>query len=255
MRLVKELQKRIAPADVCLGGDEMQENSKGIIYVMSSAVPGLIKIGKTGVANYEQRMYNLEHNGYRNVTALKRVFAIEVESYDEKEKLLHTIFEKSRVSDTEMFALDVNIAIKLLSSFEGKVIFPKTETKEEVFEEAVESSQSKSIPNGIYHFQKKKKSDNKTVKASAKILNGKWTLLKGSILGMTEDKGTTKKSRATRELLSLDESGKLLEDFELGECTPSFAGDVVMNQSINGWDDWYKPVDIYRKNNEQETDE
>ena len=86
MRLVKELQKRIAPADVCLGGDEMQENSKGIIYVMSSAVPGLIKIGKTGVANYEQRMYNLEHNGYRNVTALKRVFAIEVESYDEKEK-------------------------------------------------------------------------------------------------------------------------------------------------------------------------
>ena len=59
--------------------------SKGIIYVMTTVVPGLIKIGKTGSSNFEQRMYNLEHDGYRNVTALKRAFAIEVEDYDEKE--------------------------------------------------------------------------------------------------------------------------------------------------------------------------
>ena len=237
----------------------MLQDNNGIIYVMTSVVPGLVKIGKTGVSNYEQRMYELEHNGYRNVTGLKRAFAIEVESYDEKEKLLHTIFEKSRVSDTELFALDVTIAVKLLSSFDGKVVFPKTETKEEVFEEAVESGQSKSIPDGIYHFKKKKKSDNKMVNAIARIVNGKWTLLKGSLLGVTEDKGTTKKSRATRELLSLDENGKLLEDFDLGECTPSFAGDVVMNQSINGWENWYneknEPVDIYRKTDEQDVDD
>ena len=43
-------------------------------------------------------MYNLEHDGYRNVTALKRSFAIEVDDYDEKEAMLHTIFEKCRVS-------------------------------------------------------------------------------------------------------------------------------------------------------------
>ena len=183
----------------------MLQDNNGIIYVMTSVVPGLVKIGKTGVSNYEQRMYELEHNGYRNVTGLKRAFAIEVESYDEKEKLLHTIFEKSRVSDTELFALDVTIAVKLLSSFDGKVVFPKTETKEEVFEEAVESGQSKSIPDGIYHFKKKKKSDNKMVNAIARIVNGKWTLLKGSLLGVTEDKGTTKKSRATRELFFLRE--------------------------------------------------
>ena len=85
--------------------------SKGIIYVMTTVVPGLIKIGKTGSSNFEQRMYNLEHDGYRNVTALKRAFAIEVEDYDEKEDLLHKIFEKSRLSDTELFALDVILAI------------------------------------------------------------------------------------------------------------------------------------------------
>ena len=53
--------------------------SKGIIYVMSTVVPGLIKIGQTMTTNFENRMRNLEHNGYSNVTGLKRVFAIEVD--------------------------------------------------------------------------------------------------------------------------------------------------------------------------------
>lgn len=95
--------------------------SKGIIYVMSTVVPGLIKIGQTMTTNFENRMRNLEHNGYSNVTGLKRVFAIEVDDYIEKESLLHTIFEKSRVGDTELFSLDLNIAKQLLSSFEGTV--------------------------------------------------------------------------------------------------------------------------------------
>lgn len=58
--------------------------SKGIIYVMSTVVPGLIKIGKTGLNNFQARMYILERNGYSNVAGMKREFAIEVEDYDEK---------------------------------------------------------------------------------------------------------------------------------------------------------------------------
>lgn len=77
-------------------------STKGIIYIMKCVVPGLIKIGKTGSDNYEQRMYALEHNGYRNVTGFQRVFAIEVEDYDAKETMLHTIFDKSKVADTEL---------------------------------------------------------------------------------------------------------------------------------------------------------
>lgn len=225
--------------------------AKGIIYIMTTAVPGLIKIGRTGSGAFEQRMYNLEHNGYRNVTALKREFAIEVEGYEEKEKLLDTIFEKSRLSDTELFALDVNIAVQLLSSFDGTVIFPKTESKEDIFETATENSSGKMIPNGTYSFQKKKISDNKTIKATAVITNGRWTLKRGSILGMTEDMGVSQKAKAARALLSLDKNGKLLEDVELGECSPSHAGCVVMNSSDNGWTDWKnskgQPVDIYRQ--------
>ena len=70
--------------------------SKGIIYVMTTVVPGLIKIGKTGSDSFEKRMYQLEHNGYFNVVGLKREFAIEVEDYDAKETLLDEILAKVR---------------------------------------------------------------------------------------------------------------------------------------------------------------
>ena len=69
--------------------------ARGIIYMMTSVVPGLIKIGKTGKENFESRMYNLERNGYSNVTGLKRAFAIEVDDFDEKERLLDDIFDKA----------------------------------------------------------------------------------------------------------------------------------------------------------------
>lgn len=158
--------------------------SKCIIYIMTSVLPGLIKIGKTGSDNYEKRMYNIEQNGYRNITGLKRAFAIEVDEYDEKEILLHTIFEKSQVAATEMFSLDVDIAIQLLSSFEGKVIYPKNENKIDIFNEAADNSNSMLIPDGEYYLHRKKESDGKEIKANAFIEAGRWTLKKGSIIGI-----------------------------------------------------------------------
>ena len=230
--------------------------AKGIIYIMTTVVPGLIKIGKTGSANYEQRMYQLEHNGYSNVTGLKRSFAIEVEEYEDKETLLHTIFEKSRVADTELFSVDVNIAKQLLSSFDGTVIFPKDESKEAIFEEAADNSKSLLIPDGTYTFERKKKSDNKIVKATAIIRNGNWKILKGSILGMHEDKGGAQKAKDIRKTMAIDENGKLLEDADLGVCTPTFAGNVVLNQANNGWEEWRtmngQPIDIYRIKSQEE---
>ena len=112
--------------------------SKGIIYVMSTVVPGLIKIGKTGTDSFESRMYQLERNGYNNVVGLKREFAIEVEDYDEKEVLLDEIFSKSKVHNSELFALDIDLVKQLLSSFEGKQVYPEAITKEEVFTQASE---------------------------------------------------------------------------------------------------------------------
>lgn len=75
--------------------------SRGIIYVCSTAVEGLIKIGRTN--DFQKRMKLLEDNGYRNVTGLKRQFAIEVDNHEEIEQLLDDLFAKSRVGNTELF--------------------------------------------------------------------------------------------------------------------------------------------------------
>lgn len=108
---------------------------KGIIYVMTTAVSGLIKIGQTGTNNFQERMRFLEANGYYNVVGLKRFFAIELEDYSEKEKLLHDIFNKHKVGESELFALDQELIKQLLLSFEGKVVYPENINQGKEFEE------------------------------------------------------------------------------------------------------------------------
>lgn len=102
---------------------------------MSTAVSGLVKIGKTGTANYQERMRFLEANGYYNTAGLKRYFAIELEDYDDKENLLHEIFSKHQVGTSELFALDQDLIRQLLLSFDGKVIYPEIVNKEKEFDE------------------------------------------------------------------------------------------------------------------------
>lgn len=125
--------------------------AKGIIYLMSTVVDGLVKIGKTD--NYENRMRILEQNGYRNITGLKREFAIEVDNYDEKEDLLDRIFNKSQIGNSELFAIDVDLAKQLLSALDGKVIYPK-ENKNEIFIKATGAIEEKEeLALNRHHFK------------------------------------------------------------------------------------------------------
>jgi len=107
---------------------------KGVIYIMTTAVSGLIKIGQTGTNNYQERMRNLEANGYYNVAGLKRFFAIELEDYAEKEALLHDIFSKHQVGESELFAIDQELIRQLLLSFKGNVIYPENVDQEKEFD-------------------------------------------------------------------------------------------------------------------------
>jgi hypothetical protein len=109
--------------------------AKGIIYLMTTAVSGLVKIGKTGTSNYQERMRFLEANGYYNVAGLKRCFAIELEDYDDKESLLHEIFSKHQVGGSELFALEQDLVRQLLLSFDGRVIYPEKISREKEFDE------------------------------------------------------------------------------------------------------------------------
>ena len=134
----------------------------GVLYVMSTIVPGLVKIGKTTTDRFDSRMYTLERNGYNNVTGLRREFAIEVERYGERERMLADIFAKARVPGSELFALDINLAIELLASFEGRQIYPKTstESKSKVFDDAAKNHQKNTdiqcIPDGTYYLDRKR---------------------------------------------------------------------------------------------------
>ena len=44
-----------------------------VIYVVTSAIDGLVKIGKISTDRFEARMQYLESNGYSNITGLQRL--------------------------------------------------------------------------------------------------------------------------------------------------------------------------------------
>lgn len=126
-------------------------DQKGVVYIMTTAVSGLIKIGKAGTENYQERMRFLESNGYYNVSGLKRFFAIELEEYNQKETLLHEIFNKQQIADSELFALDYDLVKQLLLSFEGRVIYPKEMKRETEFSEVTEAR----TRNALFSFYRK----------------------------------------------------------------------------------------------------
>lgn len=212
--------------------------ARGILYVMSTIVPGLIKIGKTGINSFEQRMYSLEHNGYSNVTGLSREFAIEVDDYDEKEVLLDEIFSKSRIENTELFALDLDLIVQLLSSFEGTQIYPEIATKEEVFDAANANREEKSggihygntLPDGFYYLKSRRKNFG-IVKATMEIRNGKFIVKKGSTCApVTSDR-----------IPKLRESAKIVNNILQEDVicnSPSTAGFIVLGKENNGWIVW-----------------
>ena len=208
--------------------------AKGIIYLMTTVVPGLIKIGKTRNDQFENRMRFLESNGYANITGLKREFAIEVDGYDDKEKLIHDIFSKSRIIGTELFALDVEIAKSLLASLDGKQIYPKDKSKKEVFKESTEEIKLKMnegfIPDGEYVLNRNIKGFGK-VKGRAIVKNGVFTVLKGSLCGNVDKKYVPSIRRNAK-----------IKDNILQEDTicmnPSSAGWVIIGKSNNGWKEW-----------------
>jgi hypothetical protein len=123
----------------------------GIIYIMTSSVTGLIKIGKTGVDNFQERMRSLEANGYYNVSGLKRYFAMKLNNYSQKEGLLHELFSKHRVGESELFALDFELAKELLLTFEGEIFYPKDLNKETKFSEVSKERKQ----NAMFSFYRK----------------------------------------------------------------------------------------------------
>lgn len=221
----------------------------GVLYVMSTVVPGLVKIGKTATDRFDDRMYVLERNGYNNVAGLQRRFAIEVEDYDEKERMLDDIFAKARVPGSELFALNIDLAVELLSSFEGRQIFPKTdqESKQQVFDAAAREHRAFTaalrIPNGVYVLSRKRPPLN----AEMTVEDGTLTIRAGQHVAVDDSDSIDKTVRALRRD-NIDSHGVVLNDVRFS--SPSQAAAFVTGHASNGWTQWKtkdgNPIDQFR---------
>jgi len=162
--------------------------------------------------------------------------------------LLDTIFSKSQVPGTELFALDVDLVVQLLSSFEGKQVYPKNEDKETVFEEASSNREKKSIPNGLYTLKRKIKRSKVEVKATMEVKNGQFILKKGSVIEMSETKGLSDSAQNLRKKIKVKDN-ILLEDCVCASMNE--AASVAIGGSIDGWVSWKNDkgqlIDVYRK--------
>ena len=216
--------------------------ARGVIYCMTTIVPGLVKIGKTRTDQFEQRMYQLENNGYRNIAGLKRRFAIEVADYDEKESLLQDIFSKSNVPNTELFALDADLVVQLLASLDGEQIYPKTITKEESFDIAADERRMNAVtrytvPAGIYYLR------TRGGQASMRVEGKEFIVEQGSHC-LPCEKDWMPEARRTAVI----EDGILRREVRCG--SPTTVGWVVLGRSNNGWTEWKnaegKPITVYR---------
>jgi len=184
-----------------------------------------------------------------STTPTNTLHELEVDDYDEKEALLNEIFSKSKVPNTELFALDVNLVIQLLSSFEGNQVYPepkvmsKTESFNVATKERAETEDRNKIPNGQYYLSAIRKGFGK-VEATMKVENGTFTLLKGSTCAPTGKSKWIPDSR--KNALIIDNI--LMEDIECN--SPSTAAIIAMGRSANGWTMWKNKdgnyIDIYR---------
>lgn len=223
--------------------------AKGIVYVTTSEIDGLVKIGKT--QNIKKRMKELSTDGYLRQKC-DVIYAIEVEDYEAKEKLLHTIFGKGRAARTEFFAEDVEVVIQTLSAFEGRQVYlAETEiTKENSFKEATSAVSSSELPNGIYNCEVTSHGTKHVCKGILEVENGKMCVKAGSVVSISATtKGITKGWVNLRNSAVIDSDNVLVEDVPCKSV--SQAAYIVIGTAKNGWDDCWKdkngnPIAVYR---------
>ena len=240
----------------------------GEIYILvNPAFPSLVKIGYAD--NVQKRVKSLNSNSglpdpyhvYATYKVKKRLEDLKlhklIDSLDSD--LRHTKNKEFyEMSPEKAYAILSAIAeingdeeLLVLNPYQDEFFDGKPAKQPEKPAGEIQTYVVGTVPDGTYYFRRKKKTDNKEVKATAIVKNSCWTLLKGSCIGVYEDVGVSQKAKDARANMKISNEGILLEDAYLGECTPSHAGSIVMNQSNNGWEDWRTEnglsINIYRK--------
>lgn len=97
---------------------------KGFIYILTNdSMPGLIKIGITN-RPIKERLRELDSTEVP--TPFNLYYAIEVEDYKNREKLIHQAYNKDRIRpNREFFKVEPESAVALLKAIGGKEISPE----------------------------------------------------------------------------------------------------------------------------------
>lgn len=194
---------------------------EGIIYIMTTVMQDLIKIGITKEKQYNERMRFLESNGYRQINGLHKLFAIKVSDYKAKERLLQEVFSQQRIGGTELFCLNPELVKRLLMAFEGQIIFPEVQDKEKEFAELDKTNEQNKLFNfskkgikagSIITFIKDKNITAKVVNDREVEYNGEKFKLSRLALKLFQDRGEANKSGAYQGAAYFEYNGKKLKD-------------------------------------------
>ena len=135
--------------------------------------------------------------------------------------------------------------IKALSRFNGKIIFPVNETKEEIVEKADEGIASSELPEGDYTF----KSERKGYEGIMRVENGILTLLAGAKLAALSKKAENASPNWVATRMEMG-TGACVLPKDIDCSSVSEAAFYVCGHGQNGWTAWEdkngKSINIYR---------
>lgn len=219
--------------------------SKAILYVMSTIVPGLVKIGMTN--DFEKEMAMLERNGYCNIVALKREYAVETDDCENKKDMIDQLLRNKRIADTDLYAVDADLIVYFFSSLRGTQVYPVKDKEEE--EKPDRSHKWDLVPDGRYYMRKRSpRASNHVIEAIMDVVNGVYVIPKGTKLIASDCSGLSETIRKIRESDSV-KSNTTTKDIKF--ASPSGASSFIMGTPSNGWNDWRgadgESIDKYRR--------
>lgn len=154
------------------------------------------------------------------------------------------------MKDSELFAVDIDLVIQLLSSFEGTQIYPEQKQKKEVFEIAQKEYQEKfdlnNVPDGYYTLEVKLRDFEQIVKGQAEVKSNKIIVKKGSICAPSSHPPSISLRNNLDKFVVVNHV--LINDVI---CTsPTSAAHILTGRTTSGWNVWRngngEKMDIYR---------
>ncbi len=97
---------------------------KGVLFVMETAVPSLVLLGRSNADKFEACMAKLELEGSSDAISLKCRYAVEVDGCDSAIELIRAKFSRLRVPISDLYVLDIALLVEYLSKLEGRRVFP-----------------------------------------------------------------------------------------------------------------------------------